>query len=44
MVFVCDKVENIVGKRKIADNQHFFFPTMFSKSFLYRVLKLMIKW
>ena len=38
--FVFERVENIVGKGENAGNPAFSsFPTMFSKSFLYRVLK-----
>ena len=33
-------VENIVGKRRIAGNQHFSpFPTMFLKGFVFKVVK-----
>ena len=41
MIPVFDRVENIVGKGENAGYQHFLlFPTMFSKGFLYRVIKI----
>ena len=40
MIFVFDRIVNIVGKGENADYQHFSpFPTMFSKGFLPRVVK-----
>ena len=41
MIFVADSVKNIVGKGENAGNQHFFpFPTMFSKTLAFRVVKI----
>ena len=38
--FVLRRVENIVGQGENAGYQHFLlFPTVFSKAFLYRVVK-----
>ena len=37
--FVLGRVENIVGKGENAGNQFSPFPTLFSKGFLYRVVK-----
>ena len=43
--FGLERVENIVGKGQNAGNQHFFpFPTMFSKGFLLKVVKVRIVW
>ena len=40
MIFVFDRVENIVGKGENAGYQHFLlFPTMFSKCFFLGVVK-----
>ena len=40
VIFVFDRVENIVAKGENAGNQHFFpFPTMFSKGFFPKVVK-----
>ena len=40
MIFVFDRVENIVGKGENAGYQHFLlFPTMFSKGFFLGVVK-----
>ena len=33
MIIVSNKEENIVGKGENVGDQHFFFPTMFSKAF-----------
>ena len=40
MIFVFDRVENIVGKGENAGYQHFLlFPQCFQKAFLLRVVK-----
>ena len=40
MIFVFDRVENIVGKGENAGYQHFLlFPTMFSKGLFVKVVK-----
>ena len=40
MIYVLDRVENIVGKRKKCWLPKFsYFPTMFSKAFLSKVVK-----
>ena len=40
MIFVFDRVENIVGKGENAGYQHFLlFPTMFLKGLFYKVVK-----
>ena len=40
MIFVVDRIENIVGKGENAGYQHFLiFPQCFSKGFLPRVVK-----
>ena len=41
MISVFDKVENFVGNRENAGYHHFLlFPTMFSKAFFFRVVKI----
>ena len=38
--FVCDRVENIVGKGQNAGSQHFLlFPQCFSKGLFFKVVK-----
>ena len=45
MKFVLGRVKNNVGKGENAGYQHFLrLPTMFSKDFLYRVIKIRIVW
>ena len=40
MIFVFDRIENIVGKGENADYQHFLlFPQCFLKGFLLKVIK-----
>ena len=40
MKFVCEKLENIVGRGENAGYQHFLlFPTMFEKTFVSEALK-----
>ena len=40
MIFVTDEIESILGKGENTSNQHFSFPTMFSKIFYLRVFIL----
>ena len=45
MTFVFDRVENIVGKRENAGNQHFLlFPRCFHEAFYKGSLKVGIVW
>ena len=45
MIFVFDRIENIVGKGENAGNQHFLlFPQCFQKLFNLGLLKVRIVW
>ena len=45
MIFVCDRVENIVAKRENAGYQHLLlFPQCFQKAFYSGLLKVGIVW